>query len=334
MRLERSRAKGLLDRLKGRKVVVLGDLMLDEYLFGEVNRISPEAPVPIVRVLRERAVLGGAANVAANLKAIGAEPVLVGTFQNDTAGRRLLDLLVQQEIPVEGLVLDSSRPTIIKTRIMGQQQQMLRLDREEPGPMDGEAIEGLVASLERAVSEAGAVVVSDYAKGVVGEEVLGAVRDLCGATGIPWIVDPKPAHGAFYRGASLLTPNTRELAELAGQPAWTDEEVVRAGARLMEALELGGVLVTRSERGMALLDAASGSEGPWLIPTEAREVFDVSGAGDTVVAVCAAAIAAGADWKDAAMLANAAAGLVVGKMGTATVTPAELLGRYQEQQAN
>jgi rfaE bifunctional protein kinase chain/domain len=147
-------------------------------------------------------------------------------------------------------------------------------------------------------------------------------------------VDPKPAHGAFYRGASLLTPNTRELAELAGQPAWTDEEVVRAGARLMEALELGGVLVTRSERGMALLDAASAPEGPWLIPTEAREVFDVSGAGDTVVAVCAAAIAAGADWKDAAMLANAAAGLVVGKMGTATVTPAELLGRYQEQQAN
>ena len=279
MRLERSRAKGLLDRLKGRKVVVLGDLMLDEYLFGEVNRISPEAPVPIVRVLRERAVLGGAANVAANLKAIGAEPVLVGTFQNDTAGRRLLDLLVQQEIPVEGLVLDSSRPTIIKTRIMGQQQQMLRLDREEPGPMDGEAIEGLVASLERAVSEAGAVVVSDYAKGVVGEEVLGAVRDLCGATGIPWIVDPKPAYGAFYRVASLLTPNTRELAELAGQPAWTDEEVVRAGARLMEALELGGVLVTRSERGMALLDAASAPEGPWLIPTEAREVFDVSGAG-------------------------------------------------------
>lgn len=332
MRLERSRAKGLLDRLKGRKVVVLGDLMLDEYLFGEVSRISPEAPVPIVRVLRERAVLGGAANVAANLKAIGADPVLVGTFQNDTAGRRLLDLLSQQEIPVEGLVLDTSRPTIIKTRIVGQQQQMLRIDREEPGPLEEEAIAGLVASLERAVPDAGAVVVSDYAKGVVGEGVLEAVRALCGKEDIPWIVDPKPAHRAFYQGATLLTPNTRELADLAGCPARTDAEVAAAGARLMESFGLGGLLVTRSERGMALFDADAAHKGPWLIPTEAREVFDVSGAGDTVVAVFAASVAAGSDWKDAAMLANAAAGLVVGKMGTATVTPAELLGRYQEQE--
>lgn len=332
MRLERSRAKGLLERLEGRRVVVLGDLMLDEYLFGEVSRISPEAPVPIVRVLRERAVLGGAANVAANLKAIGADPVLVGTFQNDTAGRRLLDLLSQQEIPVEGLVLDTGRPTIIKTRIVGQQQQMLRVDREDPGPLEDEATAGLVASLERAVPDAGAVVVSDYAKGVVGGGAVDAVRELCRKAGIPWIVDPKPAHRALYQGATLLTPNTRELAELAGSPARTDAEVATAGPDLMEMLGLSGLLVTRSERGMALFDADAAHKGPWMIPTEAREVFDVSGAGDTVVAVFAASVAAGSDWKDAAMLANAAAGLVVGKMGTATVSPAELLEHYQEQE--
>ncbi len=327
MRLERSRMKALLEGIRGQRVVVLGDLMLDEYLFGEVHRISPEAPVPVVRVVRERAVLGGAANVAANLKAIGADPVLVGTFQNDAAGRRLLDLLHQMDISVEGLVLDLSRPTIIKTRVIGQHQQMIRLDREEPGPLEPEAIEGLLASLDRAVEGAGAIVVSDYAKGVVGAEVLEEVRIRAHAAGVPWIVDPKPAHRSFYRGATLMTPNTRELADLTGHPVGTDDDVAKAGSLLMEDLALEGLLVTRSERGMALFEPES---EPCFIPTEAREVFDVSGAGDTVVAVVAAARASGASWRDAALLANAAAGLVVAKMGTATVTPAELLGRGSE----
>lgn len=333
MRLERSRAKGLLDRLKGRKVVVLGDLMLDEYLFGEVNRISPEAPVPIVRVLRERAVLGGAANVAANLKAIGADPVLVGTFQNDTAGRRLLDLLGQQEIPVEGLVLDTSRPTIIKTRIVGQQQQMLRIDREEPGDLDEEAVDSLRGSLSRALEEARALIVSDYAKGVVGPTIMDVVRELCLAKGIPWIVDPKPSHRELYHGATLMTPNTKELSELADRPCRTDAEVAQAGRHLAVDLGLAGLLVTRSEKGMALFAPDAVHKEPWLIPTEAREVFDVSGAGDTVIAVFSAAVAAEGDWKDAAMLANAAAGIVVGKVGTATASPAEILANYQEQEA-
>ena len=333
MRLERSRAKGLLDRLKGRKVVVLGDLMLDEYLFGEVNRISPEAPVPIVRVLRERAVLGGAANVAANLKAVGAEPVVVGTLQDDLAGERLLRLLVGLDIHSEGVVLDSSRPTIIKTRVIAQQQQMLRIDREEPGPLEEDAIAGLVASLERAVPDAGAVVVSDYAKGVVGPGVMNSVRDLCLLKSIPWIVDPKPSHRDLYHGATLMTPNTKELRELTNLPARTDEEVAKAGKLLAEDLGLAGLLVTRSEKGMALFAPDAVHRSPWFIPTEAQEVYDVSGAGDTVIAVFGAAVAAGGDWKDAAMLANAAAGVVVSKMGTATATPAEILAHYQAQEA-
>jgi D-beta-D-heptose 7-phosphate kinase/D-beta-D-heptose 1-phosphate adenosyltransferase len=323
----------LLSRIQGLKVAVLGDLMLDEYLFGEVNRISPEAPVPIVRVVREQAVLGGAANVAANLKAVGAEPVLVGTLQNDLAGTRLLQLLATLNINSAGVVFDTKRPTIIKTRVIGQQQQMLRIDREHPGDLDEEAVGGLCVSLERALLDAGALIVSDYAKGVVGPAVMDYLRELCRAKGIPWIVDPKPSHRVLYHGATLMTPNTKELSELSGLAAKGDAEVAQAGRRLAEDLGLEGLLVTRSEKGMALFAPDSVHHEPWLIPTEAREVFDVSGAGDTVIAVFSAAIAAGGDWKDAAMLANAAAGIVVGKVGTATAMPGEILAHYQDQEA-
>ena len=333
MRLDRSQAEALLARIQGLRVAVLGDLMLDEYLFGEVNRISPEAPVPVVRVVRERAVLGGAANVAANLRAIGADPLVVGTLQNDVAGERLLRLFSDLGVRSEGVVQDSRRPTIIKTRVIGQQQQMLRIDREEPGDLDEEAVDGLRNSLSRALEEARALIVSDYAKGVVGPTIMDVVRDLCLAKGIPWIVDPKPSHRELYHGATLMTPNTKELSELSGQSCRTDADVAHAGRQLAGNLGLAGLLVTRSEKGMALFAPDAVHKEPWLIPTEAREVFDVSGAGDTVIAVFSAAVAAEGDWKDAAMLANAAAGIVVGKVGTATASPAEILANYQEQEA-
>ena len=334
MRLDRSQAESLLQRMAGRKVAVLGDVMLDEYLFGEVNRISPEAPVPVVRVLRERAVLGGAANVAANLKALGTEPMLIGTLQKDAAGDRILSLLAGLGVSISGLVLDTSRPTIIKTRVIGQQQQMLRIDREDSGPLDAAVLLGMKDRLERALSEASALIVSDYAKGAVNEPIMEAVRALCSARNLPWIVDPKPAHKAMYHGATLMTPNTKETSELTMRPARSDMEVTVAGRTLMAELGLKGLLVTRSERGMALFSPDSDHSAPWMIPTEAREVFDVSGAGDTVIAAFSAAIAAGGDWREAAMLANAAAGLVVAKVGTATVTPAELLEHFREQEAN
>ena len=333
MRLDRSQAQALLESIRGRKVVVLGDLMLDEYLFGEVSRISPEAPVPIVRVQRERAVLGGAANVAANLRAIGAEALLVGTLQNDAAGQRLQHLLLELDIPTDHLVMDASRPTTIKTRVVGQQQQMIRIDREETAEVSPKVAARLKESLARALEDASALIVSDYAKGVLGGLVLEAVRELCLAANLPWVVDPKPRHRELYHGATLMTPNTRELGELTGLPVRTEAEVAEAGRQLAEDLGLAGLLVTRSEKGMALFAPDAGHREPWTIPTEAREIFDVSGAGDTVIAVFGAAMAAGADWKDAAMLANAAAGVVVGKMGTATVTPAELLALYREQEA-
>lgn len=334
MRLDRTQAESLLRRLEGRKVAVLGDVMLDEYLFGEVSRISPEAPVPIVRIVKERAVLGGAANVAANLKALGAEPLLIGTLQKDAAGDRVLGLLGGLGISISGLVLDTSRPTIIKTRVIGQQQQMLRIDREDAGQPDAAVLIGLKDRLGRALAEASALIVSDYAKGVVNEPVMQVVRETCGRRNLPWIVDPKPSHKALYRGATLMTPNTKEATELTARPARSDMEVTVAGRTLMADLGLKGLLVTRSERGMALFAPDAGHTAPWMIPTEAREVFDVSGAGDTVIAAFSAAIAAGAGWPEAAMLANAAAGVVVAKVGTATVTPDELLAHYHEQEAN
>ena len=334
MRLDRTQAESLLQRMEGRKVAVLGDVMLDEYLFGEVSRISPEAPVPIVRVLRERVVLGGAANVAANLKALGTEPMLIGTLQKDTAGDRILGLLSGLGVSISGLVLDTSRPTTIKTRVIGQQQQMLRIDREDPGMPDAAVLLGLKDRLERALSSASALIVSDYAKGTVNEPVMEAVRTICAARNLPWIVDPKPGHKALYRGATLMTPNTKETSELTTRPARSDMEVTVAGRALMAELGLKGLLVTRSERGMALFSQEGEHAAPWMIPTEAREVFDVSGAGDTVIAAFSSAIAAGADWREAAMLANAAAGVVVAKVGTATVTPTELLAHYHEQEAN
>ena len=333
MKLDSSHAGSLLARIRGLKVAVLGDLMLDEYLFGEVNRISPEAPVPIVRIVREKAVLGGAANVAANLRALGAEPLLMGTLQKDAAGERLVELLARLGISSEGLVLDPTRPTIIKTRVIGHTQQMLRIDREEPSALGEQAVLDLMEQLNNCLSEVGALIVSDYAKGIIGPQVMDEVRSLCARHQIPWIVDPKPAHRALYHGATLMTPNRKETAELSGMAADGDAEVAAAGKALLESLGLSGLLITRSEKGMALFAPDAEHSAPWMIPTMAQEVFDVSGAGDTVIAAFSAAVAAGADWKDAAMLANAAAGVVVAKMGTATVTAEELLAHFHEQEA-
>lgn len=333
MKLDRAHAEALLAGFRGLQVAVLGDLMLDEYLFGEVSRISPEAPVPIVRVVREKAVLGGGANVAANLRALGAEPLLIGTLQRDSAGDRLMELLARQGIASEGLVLDPTRPTIIKTRVIGQTQQMLRIDREEPSGLGEATVLELIRQLRDCLPGAGALIVSDYAKGIIGPQVMEEVRGLCARHQLPWVVDPKPAHRALYQGATLMTPNRKETAQLSGMPAHSDGEVAAAGKMLLESLGLSGLLITRSEKGMALFAPDAEHSAPWMIPTMAQEVFDVSGAGDTVIAAFSAAVAAGADWKDAAMLANAAAGVVVAKMGTATVTAEELLAHYHDQEA-
>jgi D-beta-D-heptose 7-phosphate kinase/D-beta-D-heptose 1-phosphate adenosyltransferase len=324
-----SKTKKLLKKLQGLKVAVLGDLMLDKYLFGEVTRISPEAPVPIVSVTKETSILGGAANVAENLRAIGAEPILIGTIQQDEAGEQIVTPLQKFGISTDWIVSDPNKPTTVKTRVIGQKQQILRIDRENTECCKQIIVDKLCICLEQALESAAVLIVSDYVKGVVNLGVMNHVRKLCKAKEIPWIVDPKPSQIALYDGATLMTPNTKELQGLSGMSAKNNSELIAASQHLVNKLNLQGLLVTRSEKGMALFYANHVNGVPHLIPTKAKEVFDISGAGDTVIAIFSAAISVGSDWRDAAMLANTAAGIVVGKMGTATVTPTEILQYYK-----
>ena len=323
------KAEKLLKKIQGLKVAVLGDLMLDRYLFGEVTRISPEAPVPIVTVTMENSVLGGAANVAANLKTIGAEPLLIGTIRQDTAGNQIVTLLHKLGISTNWLVTDPDKPTTVKTRIIGQKQQILRIDRESTECCKQTTVDELGNSLKQALEVSTTLIISDYAKGVVNLGIMEQVRRLCQTSGITWIVDPKPSQLALYHGATLMTPNIKELQGLSAMSSKNDLELIAASRYLMEKLEMHGLLVTRSEKGMALLFADHFNRAPHFIPADAKEVFDISGAGDTVIATFSAAISAGASWKDAALLANTAAGIVVSKMGTATVMPKEILQCYR-----
>jgi D-beta-D-heptose 7-phosphate kinase/D-beta-D-heptose 1-phosphate adenosyltransferase len=321
-------AEKLLKKMQGLKVAILGDIILDRYLFGEVTRVSPEAPVPIVTVTNETSILGGAANVAANLKAIGAEPILIGTIQRDTAGDQVVALLRELEINTNWIITDPNKPTTVKTRITAQKQQMLRIDRENAECCSYIIVEKLGNSLKQALEDASLLIVSDYAKGVVGSGIMEQVRNTCQSKGIPWIIDPKPSQVSLYRGATLITPNVKELQGLSAMPSKSNLELATASQHLIKKLNLQGLLVTRSENGMVLFCASHFNREPQFIPTDAKEVFDISGAGDTVIAIFGAAISAGSDWGDAALLANTAAGVVVSKMGTATVTPSEILRSY------
>jgi D-beta-D-heptose 7-phosphate kinase / D-beta-D-heptose 1-phosphate adenosyltransferase len=313
----------VVERLEGRKLVVLGDVMVDHYVHGGAGRISDEAPVAILLVQEERFVPGGAANVAANAAVLGAEVVLIGAIGEDKAGAQLIALLAQSAPGVTPRLAHlKGRPTTLKTRYLGGQHQLLRVDREERGPVGAEAEEVMLAALRAALKQAGALVISDYGKGVVSDAVLAAAFNAARAAGVPTLVDPKRSTFADYRGATVITPNRKELRLATGLACETDAEAERAAKAAMEASG-AAILVTRSERGMSYF--APGAP-PVHSPAEAQEVFDVSGAGDTVAAALAVAMAAGFDMGSAMRIANAAAGVVVGKHGTATVTPAELAG--------
>ncbi len=298
------------------RVIVVGDVMLDRYLFGSAGRISPEAPVPVVHVNQTENRPGGAANVAVNLASLGVATGLVGTVGRDAAADTLQAALEHRGISCDFSRADD-RPTITKTRVQSRGQQLIRFDEENAAVMQGEEI---VAALSRSLEagNAGAVVLSDYGKGT-----LSRVADLiaqCREAGVPVLVDPKGKDFGKYRGASLITPNQSEFEAVAGS-CETDDELVSRGREMMDELDLAALLVTRSEKGMLLLE--SGTE-PLFLSTQAREVYDVTGAGDTVIATLAGALASGQDLASAAALANVAAGLVVRKIGAASVTPGEI----------
>jgi D-beta-D-heptose 7-phosphate kinase/D-beta-D-heptose 1-phosphate adenosyltransferase len=296
------------------RVVVAGDVMLDRYLFGSTGRISPEAPVPVVHVQETDNRPGGAANVAVNLAALGIATRLVGVVGQDAAADMLASILEARGIECLFAKADD-RPTITKTRVQSRGQQLIRLDEEKAMAMPGDAVAG---ALGKAIDGAGAVVLSDYGKGALSD--VQTMITACREAGVPVLVDPKGTDFTKYRGATLITPNQGEFEAVAGKAASEEDLVARANA-MMDELELDALLVTRSEKGMLLVE--SGSE-PLFLSTQAREVYDVTGAGDTVIATLAAALASGQGLASAAALANLAAGLVVRKIGVATVTPGEL----------
>ena len=321
------RAAEIVAGMRERTVAVFGDVMLDEFVWGDVTRISPEAPVPVVDIRRESVHLGGAANVLANLRALGVRASVVGVVGADRAGERVRTELrdAGAHAPEENLITDVSRPTTLKTRIIAHSQLVVRADRERRTPVDGPVEERIVAALRKLLKVADALVVSDYDKGAVTTGVLGEILPAAEAAGVPVLIDPKLRNFNAYTPATLVTPNHNEALRATNTEDDTDEGVARAARLIRERLKCRSVLITRGERGMMLLE--EGGE-PTYVPTAAREVYDVTGAGDTVIATLAASLAAGATLTEAAMLANHAAGVVVGKVGTATATAEELLASF------
>lgn len=316
----------LVERLSKARVLVLGDVMLDRYVYGAVDRMSPEAPVPVLRQESQRAMAGGAGNVARNVAAFGSKVVLIGLIGDDEAGRELSAMLADEPGIASRLIVDPGRATTVKTRFVAGRQQLLRVDGETAKPAAGAAAEALRTALDAALGSVDIVLLSDYAKGVLGEETLQrAIARIHGA-GKRLVVDPKSRDFRRYAGADLLTPNRGELAAATGIAGEDDDSIASAARQAMKTANVGAVLATRGERGMTLV---AGDAPPLHLSAEAREVFDVSGAGDTVIAVLAAALAVGADLPQAARLANTAAGIATGKLGTAVVHSADLLGALQ-----
>ena len=302
----------MLEKFKDKKIIVLGDIMLDKYIFGNVERISPEAPVQIVGVEKERFIPGGAANVANNIAALDAKVFMVGIVGKDIEAKILLKELKKRKVNIDGIVTDNNVPTTQKVRVFGQKQQLLRIDYEKKDYLNKEAENKIIAFIKEKIKETDAIIISDYAKGVITKDLMANVKEL--AKGILLIVDPKPKHKAFYAGVNLITPNVKEAREMSGK-----EEVNEMGRELMEELN-APVLITRGEKGMSLFEW----NGVTNIATEAKEVFDVSGAGDTTVAALTLALTAGATLEQAAILANHAAGITVEKIGASTVSIKEL----------
>ncbi|NCC57008.1 MAG: carbohydrate kinase [Synergistales bacterium] len=329
-RLERARAEEILNALARTRILVLGDLILDRYICGDVKRISPEAPVPIVHFARETTVPGGAANVARNLAQLGAGVIPVGAVGCDESGAGLKHLLEEEQMPVVTILELLDYPTPTKTRILASGQQLLRLDREERLKLPPNARKKIEEDILRLLPEVKAVIIADYNKGILSQELLDFVKDECRRRGVWLSLDPKPSHRLDLSGANLITPNRKEAFELAmltdegaaGESPLEDALLREVAQKLLESCAPAHILITLGEHGMML--CRHGKE-PIHIPTVAREIYDVSGAGDTVIATMTAALAAGATPEEAAILANHAAGVVVAKVGTATATPSEIL---------
>lgn len=306
--------------LAGRRVLVVGDILLDQYIWGQVDRISPEAPVPVVLKTGETEVLGGAVNVARNIAAVGGRVSMVGVVGNDTKGHRVAGLMEEIGIARKGLVVHPTRPTTVKMRIMSGGQQLLRLDHEQAGDFEPEIEKRVVAAIARSMRGVHAVILSDYRKGSLTRRVIEAAAKEAHALGVPIVADPKASDFRHYLGVDWLTPNLKETVQAAGRPLSGDAEITREGRRLMRLYRGKGIVITRGHEGLTLVGAGAAVH----IPAQQHEVFDVTGAGDTLIAHFTLALAAGYSPADAARIGNAAAGVAVTKLGAVTVSPQEL----------
>lgn len=327
-RLQPARLEAVLDASRGQRVLVIGDIMLDRYLWGQVSRISPEAPVPVVEVESETLRLGGAANVAQNVLAFSARPELVGVTGDDTVGRSLRGALEEVSLPVEGLVADPGRPTTLKTRIVARGQHVVRADQEDRAEIAGDVEEAVWSRIQAGLPSAGAVIISDYGKGVITRRLLERLLPEAGRRGVPVCVDPKEVHFNAYTGVAVITPNQHEAAEVLGYKLRGDAALERGGWELRERLEADSVLITRGAEGMSLFENGGRRTD---FPVMARRVYDVTGAGDTVVSSYAVALAGGAEPREAALIATHAAGLVVAEVGTAVPTVDGLRASFREE---
>lgn len=321
--LNKSRLVKIFSNFSKCHILIVGDIMLDRYLWGNVSRISPEAPVPVVEINKEEHLLGGAANVANNIAVLGGKPILVGVVGKDDFAVKLNAELAAGDFDTNGIFTDSDRPTTVKTRIIAHNQQVVRADREKTDEISANLIKKIINYIEKNLNRVSAVIISDYGKGVINFKLLDYLISICNKKGIFIAVDPKETHFFNYRRASIVTPNNQEASFVAGKKIKDDATLVDVGWRLLDQLEAKSLLITLGEKGMALFEKSSiGSISRSLtkIPAMALKVYDVTGAGDTVIAALTMAVAAGATLKEAAFIANIAAGEVVAQVGTAQVS--------------
>lgn len=319
-----NRLKENIDRFSEAKVLVIGDIILDEYVWGDVSRISPEAPVPVVEVKRNTKMLGGAANVVHNIATLGARPTLCGVVGQDLTGKVIINELNNMGLASDGIVLEQGRPTSVKTRVVAQNQQVVRFDRETRTDIRPESIENLLVFIGENLDRLDAIVVADYGKGVISASLMKGLRKLIRSAegeSIKIAVDPKTGNFEYYHGVDVITPNHHEAGIFCRFEIVDEETLVRAGKQMLKELNCRSVLITQGKDGMTLFE--NGGE-IIHIPTVAKNVFDVTGAGDTVISTFSLALASGFDLKSAAVLSNYAAGLVVGEIGTSTVSAEEL----------
>ncbi|NQT06691.1 MAG: D-glycero-beta-D-manno-heptose-7-phosphate kinase [Candidatus Omnitrophica bacterium] len=328
MKQNLSRLKKIISNFTDARIMIIGDLILDEFIWGSVDRISPEAPVPVVWVKKENFMPGGASNVANNIASFGGKAELVGIIGDDERGRTLKREMSKKGVVTDGFIVDKRRPTVLKTRVIAHKQQVVRIDREETAPVSGATLSKVIKHVEKKIKEIDILIIEDYGKGLITPELLKGIIPLAKRYKKPIAVDPKEENFSLYKGVTLITPNSDEASKATGIKIENKKDIEAAGRKLLTALRCKAALITLGEKGMALFE---NGKRPVHIPTIAQEVYDVSGAGDTVIGTFCLSLASGANDTEAAYIANYAAGIVVGKVGIAVIDSNELINRIKKE---